>query len=87
LDSGGGVGDPATDGGEETRVGETTWGEGGRRSDEEGEGTFDSITSRGRTGLCELDTLDGDYKVVGVLGDGDADSKDLWVRARRVVRD
>jgi hypothetical protein len=32
-----------------TRVGETICGDGGRRSEDEGDGTLDSMTSRGST--------------------------------------
>jgi hypothetical protein len=41
-----------------TRVRETTWGM-GRSSDEDGDGTFDSITSRGKSRSELADTLDG----------------------------
>jgi hypothetical protein len=68
LSSGGGDGDPARSRGEWTSLGRATWGM-ERRSDDEGEGTFDSITSRGRIRFGKLDSLKGDYDVVGVVGD------------------
>jgi hypothetical protein len=69
------------------RVGETTWGEGGRRSEDDGDGTLDSITSRGSTGGTSSDSLKGDYDVVGVMGDGYTESMDLDDSILRVVRD
>jgi hypothetical protein len=76
--------DPARERGEVTMVGRATWGT-GRRSDEEGDGTFDSITSRGKIRSELADTLKGDYEVVWVLEDDELEADDLWALARRVV--
>jgi hypothetical protein len=69
------------------RVGETTCGEGGRRSEDDGDGTLDSITRRGSTGGARLDSLEGDYDVVGVVGDRYTESMDLDDSILRVIRD
>jgi hypothetical protein len=45
LDLGGGERDPVRERGEVMSVGKMTWGTGGWTSEEEGDGTFDSITS------------------------------------------
>jgi hypothetical protein len=86
LSSGVGEMEPVKEGGEVTRVGETTWGI-GLRLEEVGDGTLDSITSRGRIRSELTDTLEGDYEVVRVLEDNELDADDLWSFARRVVRD
>jgi hypothetical protein len=44
-------------------------GEGGRRSEDEGDGTLDSMTRRGSRREVRLDRLKSDYDVVGVLVD------------------
>jgi hypothetical protein len=59
----------------------------GQRSEEEGEGTFDLITSQGKIRSELANTLEGDHEAVRVLEDDELDADDLWVFARRVVRD
>jgi hypothetical protein len=55
--------------------------------EEAGEGTLDSITSRGKIHSELTDTLESDHEVIRVLKDNKLDADDLWMLAQRVVHD